>query len=285
MKNPENKFLGQTTAYDQAKVVVMPVPLELNVSYGKGTKKGPSAILKASDHLEDYDIELGAEPARAGINTLAFIRQTSPAEKMLTILEKAAGRPLRDRKFLITLGGEHTLSIATANAALAVYPDLSILHFDAHTDCRKEYAGDPFSHACALYRIRERNKNTYSVGIRSVGSEELAYLKEEAVRISYARDIIENGFPTKKILDGLTEHVYISFDVDAFDPAVLEETGTPEPGGLQWYPTLALLKQVFRAKNVVGADIVELAPDPDHPAADFTAAKLAYKMIGYKFCQ
>jgi agmatinase len=277
-------FLGEQTAYPQARVVILPVPFERTVSYGGGTRNGPAAILKASHHLETYDLELGYEPCQAGIHTSAPLKIAKDSKELLEDISGNVARFVKDGKFPVILGGEHTISFGTVSGALRQYPDLSVLHFDAHSDCRSSYHGERYSHACALYNIRCLTKRTVSVGVRSVSAEELHYLHEEKVKIFYARDLAKNRkLPVRKILAGLSRDVFITFDIDALDPAIVEQTGTPEPGGLQWYPTLDLLQEVFRRRNVVGLDIVELAPNPAHPNADFTTAKLLYKMLGFKF--
>ncbi len=279
-----NHFLGVQAPYTEARAVLIPVPYEETVSYGCGAKNGPAAILSASHYLESYDLELGYEPYTKGIHTAAPVTTKKNAENMITTVSEKVSKALRDGKFPVVLGGEHTVSIGSVHGAIQEHPDLSVLHFDAHTDCRSSYHGERYSHACALYHIRLRTKKTVSVGIRSCGKDEIPYLKKEKVAVHYARDIVQKGrYPIKEILKGLSKNVFISFDIDAFDPSIVEQTGTPEPGGLEWYPTLELLRETFEKKNVIGADIMELAPNPAHPNADFTTATLLYKMLGYKF--
>jgi agmatinase len=280
----DNYFSGTQTPYKQASAVIIPVPFEETVSYGGGTRNGPAAILTASHYLESYDLELGYEPSKKGIHTAPAISVKKDAQKMIDTVSSQVSLIIRDKKFPVVLGGEHTISIGSVYGALKEYPDLSVLHFDAHSDCRSSYHGQRYSHACALYHIRLRTKKTVSVGIRSIGSDEVDYLKKEKVHLHYAKDIVQNNaYPTSTILKALSKNVFISFDIDALDPSIVEQTGTPEPGGLPWYPTLALLKETFAKKNVIGMDIMELAPNPAHPNADFTTATLLYKMLGYKF--
>ncbi|MBU0580616.1 MAG: agmatinase [Candidatus Margulisbacteria bacterium] len=276
-------FLGILTEYSKAKIALLPIPYESSVSYGSGTKNGPQAIINASQYLEWYDLEQKCEPAQAGIYTLPDIKPVKDPEKMMNIIKHKIIQLLKDKKFPVILGGEHTISIGSTFGALEIFPKLSILHFDAHSDCRSKFRGNPYSHACTLYKIREKNKKTVSVGIRSTSLEEIDYINKEQVPIYYAKDIIKKGFPIQDILKQLTDDVYLSFDIDALDPSIVEQTGTPEPGGLTWYPTLEFLKELFKQKNVVGLDMLELAPNPAHPNADFTTAKLIYKILGYKF--
>ena len=282
-KLSNNHFLDQQASYDKAGVVILPVPFERTVSYGGGTKNGPAAILQASHFVETYDRESNSEPYTICIHTAGAVLPEKKPEKMIAVIEKKVAELINARKFPVILGGEHTLSIGTIYGALKKYPDLSVLHFDAHTDMRSKYQGDPYSHACVMYHVRLKTKNTVSVGIRSMGADEMPYINKQKPKIFYAEDIAKKGMPIKQIIKDLKKDVFISFDVDAFDPAFLEQTGTPEPGGLGWYQTLDLLREVFKTRNVIGCDVVELAPNSAHPNADFTIASLIYKMIGFKF--
>lgn len=265
--------------FSSSKVIVIPVPYEGTTSYGKGTKNGPSAILKASQIVEDYDIELGFEPYKkvGGVHTASPVRFGKDPHKSIY---SAVKKVISADKFPLMLGGEHSISYGAVKAAKENYPDLSVLQFDAHADLRDSYHGNKHSHACIMRRIRSMCP-AVQVGIRSQDKEETDYIKEYGLqkKIFYAHEYNDGRIPS--IVKGLTDNVYITVDVDGFDPSVIPATGTPEPGGLSWYQVLSILKAVFAERNVVGADIVELAPRKEMHYADYTAAKLAYKMIGY----
>ncbi len=266
------------SAYASSKVIIVPAPYEKTTTYGKGTKNGPAAILQASQIVEDYDIELQYEPCKKlGIHTLPALKLNKDPHD--TVYETTK-RILQDKKFPFLLGGEHSISFGAIKAAREAYPHLSVLQFDAHADLRDSYHGSKHNHACIMRRVREMCP-AVQVGIRSQDIEESRYLTAcgGAESIFYAHDFDESRISAIEHM--LTGDVYITFDVDALDPSIMPSTGTPEPGGLLWYSTLKLLKKIFAQKNVVGADLVELSPNPDCKHADFTAAKLVYKMIGY----
>ncbi|NYZ75238.1 agmatinase [Candidatus Micrarchaeota archaeon] len=264
----------------KAKVTVLPVAYEGTVSYAQGTADGPRAIIDASKEIEFYDEETGTEPYEAGIITLKELKPAQEPEKAVEEVEKAVAKIIADKKFPVVLGGEHSISIGAARALKKKFPSLSVLQFDAHADLRDEYDDSKYSHACAMRRIIEDGCRTVQVGIRSTDKEPLEWSKGKT-KIFWARE--KARWKQKEILDSLGEDVYITFDVDAFDPSIMPSTGTPEPGGLLWDETLALLRKVFSEKNVVGVDVVEFAPIQGMHAPDFTAAKLVYKMIAYKF--
>ncbi|HEX5761251.1 MAG TPA: agmatinase [Thermoanaerobaculia bacterium] len=268
--------------YATSVVAVLPVPFERTTTYGKGTAAGPAAILRASQAMELYDEELGGEPARLGIATLPpFLPEPFDMAEALGELQEAARVHLAAGKFLITLGGEHSLTLAPARAARAVHGDVGIVQFDAHADLREEFEGTPFSHASVMRRLVEDGFPTLAVGIRSLSSPEAELVAERALPVVWGHELAraEERFP--RLLEALPEKVYLTFDVDYFDPSLVPATGTPEPGGGLWYPTLALLRTLFREKTVVGMDLVELAPIGGQPASDFLAAKLVYKCVGY----
>jgi len=257
--------------YKTAQFVVIPCPHEVSVSYGGGTKYGPQAILDASFYVENFDEELKQETYRkTGIHTI------KPTK--LTKLSSTVNKILNDKKVPITLGGEHSLSIETVKAALAHYPRLSVLQFDAHADLRDEYHGSKKSHACALRRILEMCP-AVQVGIRNLSEEEYRFAKEtkQIDRIHFA----EHLDVAEKVVSQLHEYVYITFDVDAFDSSIMPSTGTPEPGGFFWYEVLDILREVCRLKKVVAADFVELSPIKGFHAPNFTIAKLIYRLMGY----
>lgn len=264
--------------YQRARAVVFPVPYEGTTYYKGGTKEGPLAIIEASRHMELYDIELKKDISKNQIFTLPEIvcSKNSPQEAVQEI-KKAVGQILADKKFVLTLGGEHTVTVGAVAAFKEKYKDLSVLQIDAHTDLRDEFEGTKYHHACAMRRVREMGIPVTAVGIRSQEEDEADYIKERKIKtIFYAPDL-----PVKKIIQGLSKNVYLTFDLDGLDPSIMPATGTPEPGGLGWYEVLDLIKQVAKAKRIVGADVVELSPLPGIVFSDFLAAKLAYKIIGY----
>ncbi len=259
------------TDYKTAKFAVVPVPYEKTTSYGKGTSKGPSAILKASEQIEDYDIELDREPYRAGISV------TRPI-KAVKAIKGEISRILDDKKIPVMLGGEHSITPFAVGACAEKFRDLSVLQFDAHADLRDEYRGSKYSHACVMRRVLEICP-AVQVGIRSMDASEAKFAKEsgQISKIHFAEKLELAEIVTSQ----LSKNVYITFDVDALDPSIMPSTGTPEPGGLDYYEVLDVFRAVAREKNIVGFDVVELAPirGLNHP--DFTAAKLIYKLMGY----
>lgn len=286
-------FMGldeRASDFDGARAVILPVPYEATTSYGAGTGAGPAAILEASRYIELYDQELDAIPGDAGIATLPALALTGAGPQEAVAELRAAYDALLDAgpgKFVITLGGEHSITsapiLAWADRLAAQDRTLSVLQIDAHTDLRPEYEGSPYSHASVMARVAERCSIT-AVGIRALTKEEADYArKRDNVHIFYADHIHEGTAWIDDVMKTLGNDVYITFDVDGFDPALVPATGTPEPGGLQWYPVMRLLRRVFAERHVHAADIVELAPIPGYHAADFLVAKLVYKMIGYRF--
>ncbi|MBI2631210.1 agmatinase [Candidatus Nomurabacteria bacterium] len=283
---PDN-FLGiPEVAPEDADALILPIPLEKTVSYGKGTKNGPRAIITASQQVERYEHELGYEvDNKIKIATLPFVEfKTDDMEEIQKIIKESA-KPWTD-KFLLSLGGEHSIAPALVKAYQEKYlhpanggADLSILYLDAHTDMREEWGGTKWSHACAARRIQEGGvENIVWVGVRNTSLSEQPYINQEQVNYG-------NKYDLKKILNQLGKNVYISFDVDVFDVSTMPATGTPEPGGLTWYQVMEIFEAVTREKNVVGADIAECAPIPTSGfhGYDFLVAKLAFKLIGYKF--
>jgi agmatinase len=277
---PDN-FLGiPEIASKDAEVLILPIPLEATVSYGKGTGKGPQAIITASQQVELYDHELGYEVnEKVKIATLSAIDfGEQDAEKAQPIISKAVEN--YTDKFVLSLGGEHSITPALVAEYKKKYPDLSILYFDAHTDMREDYEGDKWSHACAARRCQDNNdiKNIVWVGIRNTSKGEQQYINTDQVNYG-------NKYDLKKILTQLSDNVYLSFDVDVFDVSTMPATGTPEPGGIGWYQAMEIFEAVTREKNVVGADIAECSPIPTvgFHGYDFLVAKLAFKLIGYKF--
>jgi agmatinase len=288
-----NNFLGlspEDSDFESAAVVILPVPYEATVSYGAGTAHGPAAIIESSRFIELYDQELDRESSTVGIATLPSLALPgSGPESALQELRHAydALMEVASDKLIIMLGGEHSIS----SAPILAWTDrlaregkrLSVLQFDAHTDLRPEYEGSPYSHASVMHRVHER-VDLVAVGIRAITREEMQLSRErDNIHLFLADDIHTGDAWMDDVLSRLGDDVYISFDVDGFDPSLVPSTGTPEPGGLQWYPVLKLLRRVFEEKTVHAIDVVELAPLPGLSAPDFLVAKLIYKMIGYRF--
>jgi N1-aminopropylagmatine ureohydrolase len=268
--------------YETSRVVVLPIPFERTTSYGKGTSAGPAAIVRASQSMELWDEELGSEPYRLGIATLPpFLPEAFELGEALVELEEEARGHLERGKFLVTLGGEHSLSLAPVRAAHEVHGEIGVVQFDAHADLREEFEGTPHSHASVMRRVVEDGVPTLAVGIRSLSAPEAALVRERRLPVVWGHELPATPARFAELLGGLPERVYLTFDIDFFDPSLVPATGTPEPGGGLWYPTLALLRELFRRKTVVAMDLVELAPIGGQPASDFLAAKLIYKCLAY----
>jgi agmatinase len=288
-------FLGldeAASAFDRARVVILPVPYESTVSYGGGTRGGPRAIVEASRYIELYDQELDAEPWQAGVATLPALSLSGAGpESAVRELREAYDALLAESgdRFVIVLGGEHSITsapvLAWAERLEAQGRRLSVLQIDAHTDLRHEYEGSAYSHAAVMARVHERC-DIVAVGIRALTREERELARSrDNIHLFFADDIHAGDAWIADVLARLGDDVYLTFDVDAFDPALVPSTGTPEPGGLQWYPVLRLLRRVFAEKRVHAADVVELAPIAGLSAPDFLVAKLVYKLIGYSEAQ
>jgi len=283
MRQPHDNFLGlDEQDYETAKVVLLPVPYEGTVSYGKGTAKGPQAIIDASKYIELYDDELDRECHAIGIGTLPNLKAEETPQQMHEAIYNRSKQLLADGKFVVMLGGEHSISSGLARAYKEKYNDLSVLQIDAHTDLRDEYEGSRYSHASVMARIIEFAPLT-QVGIRSMDITEKKYREDERTKIFFARDLMTNNTWMEDVVQRLSEHVFITIDVDGLDPSIMSATGTPEPGGLSWYQVINLFKKVAKNKTIVGFDIVELAPNEHSRACDFTAAKLVYKLLNYTF--
>ena len=270
-------------AYETSRVAILPVPFERTTSYGKGTVHGPAAILRASQAMELYDEELGGEPYTQGITTLpAFLPEAFDMAEAMAELQAEAKAHMERGKFVVTLGGEHSLSQAPILAAREVFGEIGVVQFDAHSDLREEFEGTPYSHASVMKRVHDAGLPILAVGIRSLSAPEAALIREKRLPVIWGHqlDQAEELFPG--MLADLPEKIYLTFDIDYFDPALVPATGTPEPGGGHWWPTLKLLRHLFQSKTVVAMDVVELAPLGGQPASDFLAAKLVYKCLGYQ---
>ena len=266
--------------YEDASVVVIPVPYDGTSTYGKGADKGPEAIFDAAENMELYDIETKSEAYKNGIFIAPALYGYASPESMVKEVHHEVEKHIEKGKFVTVLGGEHSVSIGSIQAFARKYDDLTVLQLDAHSDLRPEYEGSKFNHACAMHEA-SYSTNLVQVGIRSMDTCEIEFLRPENLFTSY--DIRTNEYWKEDVTNALGENVYITIDLDAFDPSIMPSTGTPEPGGLLWNETLDLLKMVFRNANVVGFDIVELAPMAGNHAPDFMAAKLYYKLLSYKY--
>lgn len=274
--------------YENSKVVILSAPYEKTTSYGKGTAKGPGAILEASHYVEFFDEETEKQVCFdigiAAIEPMKFGKLTG--KKALDLIYRNVDENIRNGKFVITLGGEHSISTAPIKAHFDNFSDLSILHFDAHSDLREEYEGSKYSHASFAARVAEFTTDITQVGIRAQCKEEFDFIKAKGINTFYAFQMRDRGFDEKLINDitaTLKNNVYITFDVDYFDPSIMPSTGTPEPNGFYWDETMRLLKKVCAERNLVGFDVVELAPQKDYTFPDFLTAKLIYKILNYKF--
>ncbi len=264
---------------EKARAVVLPVPYDFTTTYQGGARWGPRAILTASQNMELWDEELGAT-YRAGVHTLPELEPTARGpEAMAQRVEQAAGWILDQGKLPVLLGGEHSISAGAVRAAADRFHGLSVLQLDAHADMRDRYLESPFSHACVMRRIRERVPAS-SVGIRSLSEEEAEVLERHPVPMWSVREFRALKGNWKPILESLSDEVFVTFDLDALDPSILPGTGTPEPGGLDWYEAVDLLQAVSRRARIVGFDVVELSPIPGQVASDFLAARLTYRLIG-----
>lgn len=267
---------------------VLPVPYDLTTSYVSGARSGPGAIIEASTHMELYDEELKKESWRAGIETFAPVEVAALSPKEMIDKVYEASLDLLDKvKVPVLLGGEHSISYGLLRAISEKHADLSVLQLDAHADLRDTYEESPYNHACVARRISEHLQvPIVQLGVRSLSTEEAKFMEgTDKVKTFFAKDIIRGGTLREglagEVCSALTGKVFITIDLDVFDPSVMPSTGTPEPGGLSWYDVTGLLRDVIKDKEVVGFDVVELSPMSGNVAPDFMAAKLVYKLMGY----
>jgi agmatinase len=277
---PPYNFVGiEEIPFEKAKVVVFPVPYDATTCYGSGSRNGPHAIITASRQMELYDEELGYEPARIGIHTLDELEPSmNSPEETIDRVEKAIAEIIENKKFPLMLGGEHSISLGAVRALLKINRDMSVLQLDAHSDLRDEFEGTKFGHTSVMRRISELC-DTVQVGIRDMSLEEAEFARSKNLKIFYAR----NQPKPKEVVSAVKKDVYVSIDLDVFDPSEVPAVGTPQPGGMHWYEVLALLREVAEKRNVVGFDVVELSPVAGDASSDFLAARLAYKFLGYIF--
>jgi len=280
------EFGGTTptpTTFDAARVVILPVPLDRTTSYVPGTRNGPHEILVASSHMELWDEETQTDVHSIGIYTLPEMEfPFASMDEVVREIRRVASEIVSRDKFPFILGGEHSITPAVVSAVAAKHPGLSVLQLDAHADLRDSFMGTPHNHACAMRRTLEFARAT-QVGIRSLSPEEAAAVPTLPTTIFYDFNMRQRTDWIDRVVDSLSETVYVTIDVDGFDPAIMPATGTPEPGGLSWYEALTLLRRVIERRKVVGCDIVELSPMGGNVAPNFLCAKLVYKILSYRF--
>jgi len=275
--------LPTRASFDDSTVVILPCPVDRTTSYVSGTRNGPHEILQASSHMELWDEEMKADIHGIGIFTLPemelpFGDMTALVEE----IERVAYEVIARDKFLVTLGGEHSITPPLVSAAARKYSNLSVLQIDAHADMRDAYMGTPHNHACAMRRSMQHAKVT-QVGIRSLSTEEAEVLPKLGSRVFFDATMREDPKWIEAVVDSLEEHVYVTIDVDGMDPAIMPATGTPEPGGLSWPEITRLLRRTAETRRMIAADIVELSPIPGMVAPNFLCAKLLYKLLTYRF--
>ena len=277
-------FGGNEVVYDytESGIIIVPVPYDETSTWMKGADKGPDAILDASVNLEFYDIETESEAHLKGIYTLAPVLQKETPEGLVEDVYYRILTLLSDYKFPVLIGGNHTVSIGAIKAFSEYYKNLSVLQIDAHADLRPTYEGSEFNHACAMARAKEFAP-LVQVGIRSMSAEELPYVEKD--RIFFSHELYYNKSLYKNAIDLLSENVYITIDLDAFDPSIMASTGTPEPGGPPYYELLHFMRDVIKTRNVVGFDVVELCPSETNKSPDFIAAKIIYQLLSYRFAK
>lgn len=268
----------ENATLENSKVMLVTVPYDGTSTWGKGADKGPELFLDASENMELYDIETATEPYLEGVYLAGEVAEDSSPEAMTEAVYQKTKEMLQHDKLFTLFGGEHSVSIGSIRAVGEKYENLTVLQLDAHTDLRPEFHGSTSNHACAVFEANQKH-NLVQVGIRSCDVEEMQYVPKG--QCFWAHEIAENPNWIEDVLSKVSGNVYITIDLDAFDPSIAPSTGTPEPGGLAWYPTLKLLKKIFEKCNVVAFDIVELMDSANPKPTAFLAAKLYYKMLAY----
>jgi len=266
--------------YQDSEIIIVPVPYDETSTWMKGADKGPDAVLEASVNLEFYDTETSSEAHLKGINTVAPVTEKETPQILVNAVYDRVLSLLSDKKFPVLIGGNHTVSIGAFKAFSEYFENLTILQLDAHADLRQIYEGSEFNHACAMARAREYAP-VVQVGIRSMSADELPLVQND--RIFYSHELYYDKNLYRKALDKLTDNVYITIDLDVFDPSIMPSTGTPEPGGPAYFELLHFMRDVIRNRNVVGFDVVELCPSPTNKSPDFIAAKIIYQLLSYRF--
>jgi agmatinase len=272
------------SGFDSSRVIVWPVSYEGTVSYGSGTGRGAEAIIDASRNMELYDDETDAEVYKVGIHTVDETLEIAPPERMMDSLYDRAKELVASKKFVCMIGGEHSVSGPVIRAHAEAYNDLSVLQIDAHADLRDTYDGTPHSHASIMARVvKDLRLPSVQCGIRSISAEEARGLHELPTKIFWAKDIVGKTDWWDAAVDGLTDNVYLTIDIDGLDPSLVAQTGTPEPGGLGWYETVGLIRRLAERKRVVGMDLTEYAYVEGQTASAFLCSKLIYKTLAYVF--
>jgi agmatinase len=272
------------SSFEQSRVLVWPISYEGTVSYGTGTGRGAEAIIDASRNMELYDEETDAEVYKLGIHTLEESPSVEPPARMMESLLERGRELIATGKFLTMIGGEHSVTAPVIRAHAERYDNLSVLQIDAHADLRDEYDGTPHSHASIMARVtRDLRLPSVQCGIRSISAEEARSLDELPTRIFWAKDIVGRSDWWDAAVDGLTENVYLTIDIDGLDPSLVAQTGTPEPGGLGWYETIGLIRTLARKRRVVGMDLTEYSYVEGFEASAFLCAKLIYKSLAFIF--
>ncbi len=266
--------------FEKAGILLQSIPYDGTSTWGKGADDGFPAFLEASENMELYDIETDSEVYLKGVHILDEIRENQSPEEVFHAVRKKTEELLETGKFLTFFGGEHSISIGIIEAFRKRYSNLSVLQLDAHTDLRPEYMGSEFNHACAMHRAN-KTCNLVQVGIRSMDESERPFIKKE--KCFFAHEMFSDPSWMDRSIEQLTEKVYLSIDLDVFDPSIMPSTGTPEPGGMEWNTMMTYLRKVAESKEIVGFDIVELAPIQNFKAPDFLVAKLYYKLLSYIF--
>jgi agmatinase len=266
--------------YDESGIVIVPVPYDETSTWMKGADKGPDAILHASVNLEFYDVETSSEAHLKGIHTIAPVLEKETPEKLVKAVYDRILSLLSDKKYPVIIGGNHTVSIGAIKAFSEYFENLTILQLDAHADLRQVYEGSVFNHACAMARAREFAP-IVQVGIRSMSAEELPFVESD--RIFFSHELYYDKSLYDRALDKLSENVYITIDLDVFDPSIMPSTGTPEPGGPPYFELLHFMRDIIKSRNVVGFDVVELCPSSTNKSPDFVAAKIIYQLLSYRF--
>jgi len=267
-------------SYEDSDIIILPVPYDATSTWMKGADRGPEAILEASVNLEFYDIETASEVHLRGIHTVAPVDENRTPDLLVDAVRQRCSSLLNDGKFPVILGGNHSVSIGAIYAFADLYDNLTVLQLDAHSDFRHSYEGSKYNHACVMARAGEVAR-VVQVGIRSMSAEELPYIKND--RIFYSHQLYADKSLYAKALDKLSENVYITIDLDVFDPSIMPSTGTPEPGGPPYFELMKFLESVAKNKNVVGFDVVELCPSTTNKAPDFIASKVVYQLLSYVF--
>jgi agmatinase len=267
-------------SYSDSRIIIVPVPYDGTSTWIKGADKGPDAVLEASVNLEFYDVETSSEVHLTGINTIPPVLEKETPDRLVKAVYETILSLLSEKKFPVIIGGNHTVSIGAIRAFAEYYDNLTVLQLDAHSDLRQVYEGSEFNHACVMARAREFSP-IVQVGVRSMSAEELPFADKE--RIFYSHELYYDKSLYKKAIDKLTENVYITIDLDVFDPSIMPSTGTPEPGGPAYFELLHFMRDVIKSRNVVGFDLVELCPSASNKAPDFVAAKIIYQLLSYRF--